>query len=298
MGNAQVSELNDINQAITNVCTNIVNNTQNITQTNCVATNDVKINVAGSLSCGVQIDQNAKTLCQLSANMTNLNQNSVANQLTSQLQALLQSGQSSTQAFLATALSAQISQQNLSNIIQNVITTNITNDIFNSCTTSALSINGTEINVGNNWTCPTNAPNITINQNGVSQASAQCLADNTVKALLDNTTISGIVAQMVSQQQSQQSGLASLTGMFALVIVGVIVLIIAGVFLLPKLMGGGGSGLVSAPRPSAFSTNKYLMPALIAGGVLLLIIIIIIIVIVARRNEQPPAPASTTPQAS
>ncbi len=101
---------------------------------------------------------------------------------------------------------------------------------------------------------------------------------------------------MVADQQSKQSGLASLTGMFALVIVGFIVLVIAGVFLIPKLMGGssGGSGIVGVPSPSAFSTSNYLKPALIIGGVVLLIIVIIVIVVLARKQSTPPPTSKST----
>lgn len=289
MGNAQVSQLQDLNKSINQICTNIVNNTKNVSQSNCTATNNISINVGGNLKCGAIVDQTASTICQLSANMTNLNENTVANQLATQLQALLQSGQGSSQAFLATAISAQISEQQLIQEVNNTISTNINNDIFNTCATSSASINGTTLTIGKDWECPTSSPNITINQNAIAQATANCLADNTVKALLNNSTISSIVSQMIADQQSKQSGLASLTGMLALVIIGVIVLAIAGVFLLPKLLGGSsGSGIVGVSSPSAFSTNKYLKPALIIGGVVLLIIIIIVIVVIAKRNSNPP----------
>jgi hypothetical protein len=230
MSNVQSTDLQSLNEIITNVCVSVTTSTS-VTQTaNCYAANTMSFKGIDIDCDNITARQGIGNICTLNASTREDNSANLSNEIANKLITALNSEQTSVQSFLAAASNVQVNKQDIQNIIKTTVNNSIRADTFNECALSVYNSNTMNWDFAKVRCRP--GGNFVLDQSVMNNAVGNCLSEKVTAALLENRQLNDIVSEMTSKQASEQKGIAELVGAWGMIIIGIvffIVVIIVGV---------------------------------------------------------------------
>lgn len=228
MGNSQSSYQRSLIDVLNENITNVVIKTGSSSSSYCKSNQTLDIGEIDS-ECGVNINQNSQTVCDLrqvfsannTAKMTSLINNALDNTATSK--------QKSVQDFLAMSVSVQNSKSDMASYVKNIVRNNFSNETLSQCIAeSTVDQNMYIKKIKTN--CNKSNAGVNIGQNVLLKQFADCTTNAVVDILKDDKIVNDIINKVENDQSSEQKGLTSLLSALVMpLIIGVIGLIVVAV---------------------------------------------------------------------
>jgi len=252
----QTQQISELNSTIFNALATFINSSSQVCGTK--QTFNLVLGPTGVINCPpgtvLTIGQTSAVNCNLSAQFNTNTTNNVTNIINSAISALANSQQTATQQFLATGLQQNVSNLSLIERVTNDITTNITTAVTNSCISQATADQNSNITI--NGTINGCA---TFSQDARISAISNCLTNNVVSVLANDSTISAIANATGATQTATQQGIFSLfsgtTGIIvAIIVVAIVIAIIYWLYSSNKSQNPPAGANGAATQPTTVNT--------------------------------------------